>query len=264
MGDDWSTLFNVNELKMIRSEEKHSGESESSSLEIIKQVCPFRFGKLQLEKRFHRQSRNELSILSPEHIQAPKNRNDSARQKLLIIPNFLRSPNKIFSWKQFNSRPKPHRIGRVAFEIFFIQIRHRFSTLLASHNFHGHRSVSFHSETQKISISRHFSARCVNHLYFHVLVLFFDDWLKLFSWTKLSHRKEASRLGVNRCVVQKSDQNWQRKEKRNRKLKQIGMPSIRLGFYCFFLPLFIARSFVGKKSPRKYLNRRAHIRLYHH
>lgn len=109
MGDDWSTLFNVNELKMIRSEEKHSGESESSSLEIIKQVCPFRFGKLQLEKRFHRQSRNELSILSPEHIQVPKNRNDSARQKLLIIPNFLRSP-KTKSFRENNSIQGQSRI----------------------------------------------------------------------------------------------------------------------------------------------------------
>lgn len=111
MGDDWSTLFNVNELKMIRSEEKHSGESESSSLEIIKQVCPFRFGKLQLEKRFHRQSRNELSILSPEHIQVPKNRNDSARQKLLIIPNFLRSPKQNLFVKtiQFKAKAASNR-----------------------------------------------------------------------------------------------------------------------------------------------------------
>lgn len=43
----------------------------------------------------------------------------------------------------------------------------------------------------------------------------------------------TNRLGKPLRGAKKSDQNWRRKEKRNRKLKQIGMPNIRLGFYCF-------------------------------
>lgn len=56
----------------------------------------------------------------------------------------------------------------------------------------------------------------------------------------------------------KSDQNWQRKEKRNRKLKQIGMPNIRLGFNCFSSPLLCT-----KKSPRNIFQLCCSHLIYH-
>lgn len=46
-------------------------------------------------------------------------------------------------------------------------------------------------------------------------------------------------------MVQKSDQNWQWKEKRNRKF---ALPNIGIGFDCFF-------SVATKKSLRKYFHR---------
>lgn len=108
----------------------------------------------------------------------------------------------------------------------------------------------FSAETVKFFISRHGAVRCVNHLElfkFMFVSFFFDDRsAAVFMNTTFPLRRETNLLGKSLAWCKKSDQNWQREEKRNRKLKQIGMLNIRLSSYCFSSPLFCT-----KKCPRK-------------